>query len=125
LFQKVLEHDGHTVLTAANGREALEVMRHQVPDLILLDMLMPAMDGPTFLKLIRRHQDWAHVPVVIMSAVADECNVRNVAALGVRDYLLKAGFSLPMLRKRIAKYLEPLHDENESAEPAAPAMLVE
>jgi len=77
-------------------------MRHQVPDLILLDMLMPAMDGPTFLKLIRRHQDWAHVPVVIMSAVADECNVRNVAALGVRDYLLKAGFSLPMLRKRIA-----------------------
>ena len=70
LFQKVIEHDGHTVMTASNGREALEVMREQVPDLIMLDMQMPAMDGTTFLRLIRRHQDWAHVPVVIMSAMA-------------------------------------------------------
>jgi CheY-like chemotaxis protein len=125
LFQKVLEHDGHSVLTAANGREALEVLRHQVPDLILLDMLMPAMDGTTFLKLMRRHQDWAHVPVVIMSALADECNVRNVAALGVRDYLLKAGFSLPMLRKRIAKYLDPAAEEADSGDAPVAAMSAE
>lgn len=106
LFQKVMEHEGHTIHTAANGREALEVMRQQVPDLIMLDMQMPAMDGYTFLRLIRRHLDWAHVPVVIMSALASECDVRSVGALGVRDYMLKAGFSLPVLRKRLAKYLD-------------------
>jgi CheY-like chemotaxis protein len=126
LFQKVLEHDGHKVLTAANGREALEVMRQQVPDLIMLDLLMPAMDGETFLRLIRRHADWAHVPVVVMSAVADEHLVRGVGALGVKDYLLKAGFSLPMLRKRMAKYVgPPAVAEDKPSEPAAAAMLVE
>jgi CheY-like chemotaxis protein len=126
LFQKVMEHEGHTILTAANGREALEVMRNRVPDLIMLDMQMPAMDGYTFLRLIRRHQDWAHVPVVIMSALANETDVRSVAALGVRDYVLKAGFSLPVLRKRLAKYLQPAPaaDVPETTEAAA-TLLVE
>lgn len=125
LFQRVLEHDGHQVLTAGNGREALEVMRRQVPDLIMLDLLMPAMDGETFLRLIRRHVDWAQVPVVIMSAVANEADVRHVGSLGVRDYLLKAGFSLPVLRARLAKYLEPPVPAAERSESAPAAMLVE
>lgn len=126
LFQKVMEHDGHTVLTAANGREALGILRQQVPDLIMLDMQMPAMDGTTFLRLLRRHQDWANVPVVIMSALASETDVRSVGALGVRDYMLKAGFSLPVLRKRLAKYLAPPGAaEGEATEAAPAAMLVE
>lgn len=125
LFQRVLEHDGHQVLTAGNGREALEVMRRQVPDLIMLDMLMPAMDGETFLRLIRRHVDWAQVPVVIMSAVANEADIRHVGSLGVKDYLLKAGFSLPVLRARLAKYLAPPTPAAEPSESAPAAMLVE
>lgn len=107
LFQKVMEHEGHIIHTAANGREALEVMRTCVPDLIMLDLQMPAMDGYTFLRLIRRHLDWAHIPVVIVSALASECDARSVGELGVRDYMVKAGFSLPVLRKRLAKYLNP------------------
>lgn len=127
LFQKVIEHDGHTVMTASNGREALQVMREQVPDLIMLDMQMPAMDGTTFLRLIRRHQDWANVPVVIMSAMAHKTDIQNVGALGVRDYVLKAGFSLPVLRKRISKYLTaaPVAAEAEATEAAPAALLVE
>lgn len=115
LFQKVLEHDGHVVMTAENGREALAVLRERVPDLILLDLLMPTMDGTTFLRLMRRHADWASVPVVIMSAVANEAHVRNVGALGVKDYLLKAGFSLPALRARIRKYVDPIGAPAEAA----------
>jgi CheY-like chemotaxis protein len=122
LFQKVLEHEGYTVLTAGNGREALEVMRLELPDLILLDMLMPVMDGITFLRLMRRNIDFADVPVVVMSAVSEKQHIRNAGSLGVRDYLLKAGFSLRMLRGRIAKYLEPQTDE---VGIAAGAMFVE
>lgn len=118
LFQTVLEHDGHVVLTAANGRDALAVMRERVPDLIMLDLLMPTMDGTTFLRLMRRHPEWTDVPVVIMSAVANETHIRNVGALGVKDYLLKAGFSLPALRERIRKYVDPLP----APEPAAPPL---
>jgi CheY-like chemotaxis protein len=122
LFQKVLEHEGHVVLTAANGRDALCVMREQVPDLIMLDMMMPTMDGTTFLRLMRRHPEWARIPVVIMSAVATEANVRNVGALGVKDYLLKGGFSLPALRARIRKYLEPIPAASDATmpDPAVP-----
>jgi CheY-like chemotaxis protein len=126
LFQKVLEHEGHTVMTAANGRDALAVLRERVPDLIMLDLLMPTMDGTTFLRLMRRHADWADIPVVIMSAIANETHIRNVGALGVKDYLLKAGFSLTGLKERIRKYVEPMPaPESQPELPAAAALLVE
>ena len=105
LFQRVLEHEGHTIITAGNGREGLEAVRLAVPDLILLDLNMPLMDGLTFLRLLRRHEEWSNVPVVVMSAMSDKNNITNAGSLGVRDYLLKAGFSLGNLRTRIAKYL--------------------
>jgi CheY-like chemotaxis protein len=111
LFQRVLEHEGHTIVTAGNGREALEEVRHQVPDLILLDLNMPLMDGISFLRLLRRHMDWRKIPVVVMSAMADKHNISNAGSLGVRDYMLKAGFSLGSLRNRIAKYLEPVPEK--------------
>jgi CheY-like chemotaxis protein len=130
LFQKVLEHEGHSVLTASNGREALEVLRENKPDLLLLDMMMPQMDGISFLRLMRRNAQWADIPVVIMSALADKGNICNAGTLGVRDYLLKAGFSLPLLRKRIKKYLEPQPAEvameaSERVAAGGVAMLVE
>jgi len=112
LFQKVLEHEGHTVIAAGNGREALDVMREQVPDLILLDLNMPLMDGISFLRLLRRHMDWSKVPVVVMTAMADKQNIESAGALGVRDYMLKAGFSLKSLRSRIGKYLEPVAENH-------------
>jgi len=111
LFQRVLEHEGHTIITAGNGREALEAVRRQVPDLILLDLNMPLMDGISFLRLLRRHLDWSKVPVVVMSAMADKHNISNAGSLGVRDYMLKAGFTLGSLRNRIAKYLDPVSEE--------------
>lgn len=107
LFQKVLEHEGHTVLTAGNGHEAIDVLRDQIPDLMLLDMMMPQMDGMSLLRLIRRNPMWIEIPVVVMSALADKQRICDAGSLGVRDYLLKAGFSLPMLRTRIRKYLNP------------------
>lgn len=113
LFQTVLEHEGHTILTAGNGREALERMREQTPDLVLLDMSMPQMDGLTFLRLVRANNEWADVPVVIVSAVADKRQISDAGSLGVRDYLLKAGFSLAVLRSRLGKYLETAVDEND------------
>ena len=105
LAGRILEHDGHTLLTASNGREALEVLREKTPDLVLLDLQMPQMDGLTFLKLMRGNRDWAGIPVVIMSALANKTNIALAGTLGVRDYLLKAGFSLKQMRARLNKYL--------------------
>jgi CheY-like chemotaxis protein len=128
LAERILEHDGHTMLTAGNGREALEVMREKTPDLVLLDLQMPQMDGMTFLKLMRGNRDWAEVPVVIMSALADKTNVAQAGHLGVRDYLLKAGFSLKQMRTRLGKYLDAPVTPAGAEKPVnvpADAMLVE
>ena len=105
LFQKVLEQDGHDVVTADNGQEALAAMQLHAPDLVLLDLNMPVMDGLSFLRLMRRNENWKDTPVVILSALADRQRVLGAGSLGVRDYLVKADFSLPQLRARIRKYL--------------------
>jgi CheY-like chemotaxis protein len=119
LFQNILEREGHAVLVASNGREAIEMMRQRIPNLVMLDLQMPVMDGMSFLRLLRRHPDWMHVPVVIMSALADKQEITSAGSLGVKDYLLKAGFSLPEMRARIGKYFTPAEVESEEVIDAA------
>ncbi len=70
LMELVLEGGGYTVLTASDGREGLEVLRRARPDVILLDMKMPVMDGWEFAKRYREmHADRA--PIVVLTAAAD------------------------------------------------------
>ena len=111
-FRTILERDGHTLLTAPNGHEALACLRDRIPDLVLLDLDMPVMDGMTFLRLIRRNPQFKDLPVVIVSGKDSKEQIIAAAGLGVREYLLKASFSLRELRARLAKHLNP---------PAAPA----
>ena len=84
----VLVDEGYQVSSARNGREALDQLRqHTKPSLILLDMVMPDMDGWRFRMELKKHPDLAEIPVVILSAHG---NVRDAAlALGVSDYLRK------------------------------------
>jgi len=106
-FRTVLERDGHTLLTAANGHDALSTMRDRLPDLVLLDLDMPVMDGMTFLRLIRRNPQYKDLPVVIVSGKDSKEQIIAAGALGVREYLLKASFSLRELRSRLDKHLNP------------------
>jgi CheY-like chemotaxis protein len=64
---------GYLVSTACNGEEALEKLRsHERPDLILLDLVMPVMDGWTFRQQLEREPEWAAIPVVILSGAGEE-----------------------------------------------------
>ena len=105
LFERVLVGEGHEVVVAANGREGLTMMAQRTPDLVLLDMLMPVMDGLSFLKSMRRRPDWEEVPVIVISGVMDRHQVLKVKELGVSDYMLKTAFGMADLRARIAKQL--------------------
>jgi CheY-like chemotaxis protein/nitrogen-specific signal transduction histidine kinase len=67
-FVKALEKEGWTVVEAANGREALDRVAEQIPSLILLDLVMPVMDGGTFVAELRRHDAWRAIPVVVVTA---------------------------------------------------------
>jgi CheY-like chemotaxis protein len=100
-----LRRGGHRVITAANGREALGRLASECPDLILLDLAMPVMDGPTFLGALRAHPEHQDIPVIVLTAVSDQASKRQVTALGIADYMLKSRFSLKELLERAGKYV--------------------
>jgi GAF domain-containing protein/DNA-binding response OmpR family regulator len=68
LFRRMLEPEGYTVVEAPNGREALERLRDMSPSVILLDLMMPEMDGFEFVAEFRRHEPWRAIPIVVVTA---------------------------------------------------------
>lgn len=86
LLQEYLREQGFEVVVAANGREALYSARHSRPDLILLDIMMPEMDGFEFL---RRHRQEKSTPVIIITAREEETDAVLGLELGADDYVIK------------------------------------
>jgi CheY-like chemotaxis protein len=110
---KLLEYAGFEVLTAANGREAWAMMYQHRPDLVLLDLMMPEMDGVTFLSLVRRDPRWRGLPVVVLTGADDKDHLITRAwDLGVNDLVPKATFGVNDLIGKIRHHL--------TAAPAAP-----
>ncbi len=81
-----LEHDGFEVIEASSGTEAMEALRDRLPDLILLDVMMPEMDGFETLQLIR---DISTVPVIMLTAKGEEDDRVRGLELGADDYISK------------------------------------
>jgi len=68
LMRRILEKEGHTVIEAENGRIGLERITERAPSLILLDLMMPEMDGFEFVARLRKHEVWREIPVIVVSA---------------------------------------------------------
>ena len=91
LIRTILQGEGHQITTAANGREALEMVIENVPELIVLDLMMPEMDGVEVLRAIRGDPAIAHTSVVFNSAGFDLAKREEALALGAVAWLLKGG----------------------------------
>jgi CheY-like chemotaxis protein len=100
--ERILRFYGVKAIGARSGEECLSVLELILPDLILLDISMPDMDGLTLLEKIRQNSEWRDIPVVMMTAIADKESINKAFRLGARDYLVKAEFSAP-------KMLEVVH----------------
>lgn len=100
-----LRQRGYDVVCAQNGREAMEMLPSTQPDLILLDMTMPVMDGLTFLRHLRAHGDPSYrlLPVIMLTAISNRDRVREAFALGANDYMHKTDVSLPDFSERIER----------------------
>jgi adenylate cyclase len=105
LLARALDALGHAVLTAADGREALEVIRNHEPDVVLLDIVMPEMDGVTVLERIKADPALRGVPVIMVSALEDVDGVIRCIELGAEDYLPKP-FDPVLLRARVRAGLD-------------------
>ena len=86
---RFLQTAGHEVACVPNGREALARVLASLPDVILLDMLMPEMDGPTFLEIIRSYLRLQSLPVVVLTGLPDSPMVDRVQHLKVNAVLVK------------------------------------
>jgi two-component system cell cycle response regulator len=78
-----------TVCEAGNGEEGLAVAAREKPDLILLDVTMPVMDGVTMLTKLKEDPELKSTPVIMLTAESGRENILHIAKLGVRDYLVK------------------------------------
>ena len=77
------------ILEAANGEEGLAAAAAEKPDLIVLDITMPVMDGVTMLTKLKENETSKGIPVIMLTAESGRENVAYIAKLGVRDYLVK------------------------------------
>jgi len=105
ILRRRLGRDGHSVVEAADGVEALEVMAREAVDVVLLDVMMPRMDGMEVLERLKAHPDWQHVPVVMISAATEVERVIKCIEMGAADYLGKP-VDRVLLRARLSASLE-------------------
>jgi adenylate cyclase len=110
-----LEREGHTVTTAENGKDGLETVMAKPFDVILLDIVMPEMDGFQVLERIKADLTVRHVPVIVITAIDDIASAVRCIEMGADDFLTKP-FNLVVLRARINAGLskKKLHDQEQS-----------
>lgn len=102
-YKDGLEHAGYNVLLAHDGDETIEVMRSARPDLVLLDLIMPKLNGFEVLQAVRADPDLSTIPIAVftnLSQLSDEQEARN---LGAVDFIVKADVSLNDLVARVAR----------------------
>jgi len=105
LLRDMLERYGHTIFTAHSGESALEILRSEAIDIILLDLSMPGMGGKQVLAEVKSNENWRATPVIVISGHQEMANVVECIELGADDYLFKP-FNAVLLRARINAGLE-------------------
>lgn len=116
---RFLEKAGHDVVCRHNGREALAALASVSPDIVILDMVMPEMDGVEFLEVLRNYYRGARLPVIVLTAIPEGSHVRRALKLGVRDVFPKADFLLSDLAARVNALAHQVHGA--AVPPNAPA----
>lgn len=128
LLSRQLRRQGYTTAVAENGRQALQLMEEQGFDLVLLDIMMPEMDGYQVLECLKDHPSLRHIPVIVISAMDEIDSIVRCIQLGAEDYLskpfnrillkarLEASLDKKRLRDQEQAYLAQLQIEREKSE---------
>lgn len=106
LAAKRLEQDDYDVDVAVDGDEAVKYLEKTAPDLILLDLLLPEIDGFGVLEKMQKIDAVKDVPVVVFSNLGDKEDIERAKKLGAKDYLVKANFTLDDVIQKINSYLK-------------------
>lgn len=102
-----LRRCGYQTVTAVDGEEAWVIVRDLRPDLILLDLIMPEVDGVQFLRRLRQEPSVARTPVLVLTALSDHPLTKEARRIGVQHLMLKSRFDLAELGARVAALVPP------------------
>jgi len=106
VLKSSLEKEGYAVETASDGVEGLEMVRKAMPDLVLLDIMMPKKDGITVLREMKADDKIRDIPVIILTNLTAGDKVAEAMQLDTFDYLVKAYYSLEDVTRKVKEHLE-------------------
>lgn len=104
-YQVKLEKEEFGVWIATNGKEALSFLEKEPPNVVLLDLLLPGLNGFEFLSALRKNERWKEVPVLILSNLSQPENIKIAKDLGAVEYIVKAETKISDVMEKIKKYL--------------------
>ena len=92
IYKTKFEMEGFKIIHAENGEKALEEAKKKKPSIVLLDILMPKMDGFSVLEELKKDKDLKDIPVILLTNLGQKDDVDKGLAMGANDYLIKAHF---------------------------------
>ncbi len=105
VMSMVLESEGYEILTAYDGLDALDKAQNELPDLILLDIMMPMFDGIEVCKKLKSDWKTKDIPIIMVSAAAEDVSMKKAKEAGADDYIIKP-FEPEVLLQKVKKYLK-------------------
>lgn len=106
MYVKKLEMENFEVLLASDGKQGLRMIIEEIPDLILLDIILPKMSGFEILKEIKKDRKTKDIPVILLTNLGQKKDVERGFALGAKDYLIKAHFMPSEVVEKIIKTIK-------------------
>lgn len=106
MYRIKFENEGFEVQVADNGHDGVALVARMKPDVILLDLHMPEMNGVEALGEIRKTSTGKHIPVIILTNVGEEESPKSLRALGIHSYIVKADFTPRQVVARVKTALE-------------------
>ena len=105
LLQKKLEKEGYDVEVARDGEEGLRKIKEIWPDLILLDIEMPKLNGFGVMEEINKNPALKRIPIIVMSEAGGSFELKRARELGARDWIIKIEFDLPQIINKVVQQI--------------------
>lgn len=105
MYKVKFEADGFIVLTADNGASGVEMAKEEKPDLILLDVILPQLDGFSVLEEIKRNAGTKNIPVVVLTSLGTAEDQEKGIKMGAVDYIIKASLTPAELSEKVSSIL--------------------
>ncbi|MGB9612910.1 MAG: response regulator transcription factor [Candidatus Margulisiibacteriota bacterium] len=105
LISLLLKSQGYKVIVATEGRQALDLARREIPDLIILDIMLPGLDGYKIARMLKFDENYSHIPIIMLTAKVQEKDKQIGLETGADEYLTKP-FDTGFLLAKVKEILE-------------------